>query len=46
MITTKFFFLEVEANVGKLNPAKNKVVAEPFKKSLLDIFMLLIPLVN
>ena len=35
-----------EAKTGKLKPAKNKVVAEPFKKFLLDIFMLLIPPVN
>ena len=25
---------------GKLKPAKNKVVADPFKKFLLDIFMI------
>jgi hypothetical protein len=47
IITTRFFFLDEEARTGKLNPAKNIVVAaEPFKKSLLDIFMLLIPPVN
>ena len=38
--------LDVAANAGRLNPAKNKVVAVPFKKSLLDIFMLLIPPVD
>jgi hypothetical protein len=38
--------LDDEAKAGRLNPAKNKVVAEPFKKSLLDIFMLLIPQVD
>jgi hypothetical protein len=31
---------------GRLNPAKNNDVAVPFKKSLLDIFMLLIPPVD
>ena len=46
IITTKFFFLDDEANAGRLNPAKNKVVAVPFKKSLLVIFMLLIPQVD
>ena len=46
IITIKFFFLDVEAKTGKLNPAKNKEVAVPFKKSLLDIFMLLIPPVS
>ena len=46
IITTKFFFFDVKAKAGRLNPAKNKVVAVPFKKSLLDIFMLSIPLVN
>ena len=46
IITTKFFFLELDANAGRLNPAKNKVVAVPFKKSLLVIFMLLIPQVD
>jgi hypothetical protein len=46
IITTKFFFLDDEANAGRLNPAKNNVVAVPFKKSLLVIFMLLIPQVD
>ena len=46
IITTKFFFLDVKAKAGRLNPAKNNVVAEPFKKSLLDIFMLSIPQVD
>tara|TARA_B100000287_G_scaffold351826_1_gene341076 strand:+ start:895 stop:1038 length:144 start_codon:yes stop_codon:yes gene_type:complete len=47
MITTRFFFLDEEAKTGRLKPARNKVVAaEPFKKSLLEIFMLLIPPVN
>ena len=39
IITTRFFFLSVFAKTGKLKPAKNNVVAEPFKKFLLDIFM-------
>ena len=40
IITTRFFFLSVFAKTGKLKPAKNNVVAEPFKKFLLDIFMI------
>jgi len=41
-MTTKFFLGPLSANVGEPNPAKYKEVsAVVFKKSLLDILMLL-----